>query len=175
MTPLTISGNLILASGTLGGNGAVSVAGSGSQFSGGTLSGNVTNAGTLTVSGTATDFLCGTLTNTGTIAVTGAGLIYAYAHDTSIINQAGATFDFQADASLSNAYGLYTGVSFTNSGTLQKSAGTGTSSISFPVTNAGGTVNDLSGTLDLAGRWHILRRRYLDRGDHSRGRHLHRG
>ena len=41
--PLTISGNLILASGTLGGNAAISVAGSGSQFSGGTLSGNVTN------------------------------------------------------------------------------------------------------------------------------------
>ena len=73
MAPLTISGNLILASGTLGGSGAISVAGSGSQFSGGTLSGNVTNAGTLTVAGSGTKALGGTLTNTGTIEVTGTG------------------------------------------------------------------------------------------------------
>ena len=44
--PLTIAGNLILASGTLSGNGAISVAGSGSQFSGSSLvagSGGFTN------------------------------------------------------------------------------------------------------------------------------------
>ncbi len=71
---LTVSGNLILASGTLGGNGAISVAGSGSQFTGGTLSGgNVTNSGTLTVSGSGSETLSGTLTNTGTIDVTGTG------------------------------------------------------------------------------------------------------
>ena len=82
--------------------------------------------------------------------MTGACLIYADAPGTSIINQAGATFDFQADASLSNAYGLYTGVSFTNSGILQKSAGTGTSSISFSLSNTG-TIEVDSGTLYQSG------------------------
>ena len=69
---LTISGNLILASGTLGGNGAISVAGTGSQISGGTVnagSGGLTNSGTITWAG---GTLNGTFTNVaaGTIDVT---------------------------------------------------------------------------------------------------------
>ena len=121
--PLTITGNLILASGTLGGNGAISVEGSDSQFSagtlaagsggftnggimtwaGGTLSGNVSNNGTLTISGSSV-ILNGTLTNSGTVDVTGAGTISVDPSDATINNQAGATFDFQADATLSNVY-----------------------------------------------------------------------
>ena len=140
---LTVSGNLILASGTLGGNGAVTVAGSGSQFSGGTLSGNFTNAGTLTVAGSGTETLGGTLTNTGTIDVTGTGNIDANANSTTIDNQAGATFNFQADAALSNPYGG-TGLSFSNAGLLEMTASTGMASISFPVTDTG-TLNATNG------------------------------
>ena len=74
---LTVSGNLILASGTLGGSGAISVAGSGSQFSGGTLSGTLTNTGTIDVTGTGTVAITGTIDG-GTVEVgTGTNLVLA--------------------------------------------------------------------------------------------------
>ncbi len=66
---LTISGNLTLASGTFGGNGAVSIAGAGSQYTGGSLGGNITDSGTLTIAGSQIRTFSGTLTNTGTIQV----------------------------------------------------------------------------------------------------------
>ena len=149
--PLTISGNLILASGTLGGSGAISVAGGGSQFSGGTLSGNVTNAGTLTVAGSRTKTLGGTLTNTGTIDVTGAGTIAPDASGATINNQAGAIFDFQAAATLSNydpGVG-YPGAVFNNAGMLEMTASSGISTIEFSL-NDTGTVDAASGTLSIA-------------------------
>ena len=95
--PLTISGNLILASGALGGSAAVSVAGSGSQFSGGTLSGNVTNLGTLTVT-TSGVALAGTLTNAGSIVVDTGVIVYqgSTSSGDSIVNEAGATLTFRA-------------------------------------------------------------------------------
>ncbi len=149
---LTISGNLILASGTLGGSGAISVAGSGSQFSGGTLGGNVTNAGTLTVSGSGSEYLGGTLTNTGTIDVTGSGAIYAYASNATINNQAGAVFDFESNGLLSNFYG-YANPTFNNAGTLEMTAGSGTSSVGFALNESGATSvlsNASAGTLSLS-------------------------
>ena len=70
-----------------------------------TFAGTLTNAGTLTISGSSV-ILDGTLTNTGTVDVTSAGTIYVEYDDATINNQAGATFDFQADATLSNVYYL---------------------------------------------------------------------
>ena len=118
------------------------------QWNAGNVAGNVTNAGTLTISGTSTLGLSGTLTNTETIFDTGTGTI-SCATGTQINNEQGATFNFQADASLENSNGA-TSTSFTNAGILEKSAGTGSSTISLPVTNTGSIAGD-SGTLQLTG------------------------
>ena len=146
--PLTISGNLILASGALGGSAALSVAGSGSQFSGGTLSGNVTNAGTLAISGNE-EYLAGALTNTGTIDVIGSGEVYAYASNATINNQAGAVFDFQSNGSVGNPYG-YANPTFNNAGTLEMTAGSGTATLAYSLSNTG-TVQVESSTLYESG------------------------
>ena len=145
---LSINGNLTLASGTINGNGTISAAGSGSEWSAGSLAGALTNAGTLTISGSSGLSLSGTLTNNGTILDTGPGTI-SCATGTQINNEQGATFNFQADASLENSNGA-TGTSFTNAGILEKSAGSGNSLISVFVSNTGTIAGD-SGTLQLTG------------------------
>ena len=86
----------------------------------------MTNAGTLAISGNE-EYLAGTLTNTGTIGVTGSGAIDAYGSNATINNQAGTIFDFQSNGSLGNPYG-YPSPTFNNAGTLEMTAGTGTSS-----------------------------------------------
>ena len=71
----------------------------------------------------------------------------------SIINQAGATFDLQGTANLSNAYingNVYDGGTFTNAGTLEKSTGTGTATIAYTLADTGAIVVD-SATLDPTG------------------------
>ena len=118
------------------------------QWNAGNVAGNVTNAGTLTISGSSTLGLSGTLTNTDTILDSGTGTVSANT-GTMITNEQGATFNFQADASLENSNGA-TGTSFTNAGILEKSAGIGSSTISLPVTNTGSIAGN-SGTLQLTG------------------------
>ena len=148
---LSLAGSLsttvvAIAGGTLAGTGTLA-AGSQATWSGGTLAGAVTNAGTLAISGNE-EYLAGTSTNTGTIDVTGSGAIYAYGSNATINNQAGAIFDFQSNGSLGNPYG-YPNPTFNNAGTLEMTAGTGTSSVGFTLNNTVGTVNALSGTLEL--------------------------
>ena len=59
----------------------------------------------------------------------------------TINNQAGATFDFQADATLSNVYfANWPPRPLNNAGTLETTAGSGTTTIEFPLNNSGGTV-----------------------------------
>ena len=144
--------NLTMSGGTLTGPGTLSAA-SQVTWTGGTLSGPLTNAGTITVAGTGYEGLTGTLTNTGTIADTGSGWIYPTANGVTITNQAGAVFDFQGNAWLFyyDPYNStsYSGLTFNNAGTLEKSAGTGTTTIDFTLNDTAGTVNALSGTLDL--------------------------
>jgi hypothetical protein len=66
----------------------------------------------------------------------------------TLVNSAGATLDVQSD---NMQIASYTGTNlFTNAGLLKKSAGTGTDSISVPMTNSG-TVEVDSGTLSLTG------------------------
>jgi RHS repeat-associated protein len=137
-TILTVGGGTLTGSGTLASGSAIT-------WSGGTIAGGLTNAGTLNVAGTGNMLLAGTLTNAGTIDVTGTGGIYAEAANTTINNQAGATFDFQADTSLN--YNGYT-TAFYNAGTLEKTAGTGTSYLTFPLADSGTAEVD-SGTLSL--------------------------
>jgi hypothetical protein len=145
----TIAGTLDVSGGELDSSVGLTVMGA-SNWSGGAIGGAVTNAGTMTVTGNGNHYLTGTLTNTGTIAVTGTGKIASEADNTTINNQAGATLDFQADASLANIF-ANTGTIFNNAGTLKKSAGTGTSSLGFNSLNDSGIVEADSGTLSLPG------------------------
>jgi hypothetical protein len=146
---LTVNGNFSLASGTVDGNGVLSMTGSGSSWSGGTLkpgSGGFTNSGTLTLSTHGTDYLdAGTLTNTGTINQSGSGKLLIQAQAT--LNNAG-TYDFTTDSIIQQAG--TTPDTFINSGTLEKTGGTGTSTIGSTLNNTG-TVKVLSGTLDVSG------------------------
>ena len=100
---LASGSQVTLSSGTVAGTltnaGTMDLTGTGAK----TLAGTLTNAGTLTISGSSV-ILNGTLTNSGTVDVTGAGTIYVDPGVVTINNQAGATFDFQADATLSNVY-----------------------------------------------------------------------
>ena len=84
--------------------------------------------------------MSGTLTNTGTILDTNTANITAGNAGnivTTINNEAGATFNFQADGSLDSFNGE-TNTSFNNAGTLEKSAGTGISTFLLPVNNTAG-------------------------------------
>ena len=142
----SLSTNIVtIAGGTLTGSGIIA-SGTQTTWTSGEVAGSLSNAGTLTVSGSVV-LLAGTLTNTGTIDVAGADTIYATASGTTIDNQAGGTFDFQADGSLSTDG--YSGTAFNNAGTLKKSAGARTSSVGFGTLNDSGTVEVDSGTLAI--------------------------
>jgi RHS repeat-associated protein len=118
------------------------------QWVGGTLAGTLTNQGTITAAGTGEMDLSGTLTNTGTIEVTGTGYIFSLTSGTTINNQSGAVFDFQSDAGLVQG----NAGSFDNGGTLEKTGGTGTSSVQFAVNSSGGTfTNTSTGSLRFSG------------------------
>jgi fibronectin-binding autotransporter adhesin len=69
--------------------------------------------------------------------------------DTTLINQVGATFNLTDDAAQIYAQSAGTDV-FENAGTLAKTGGIGTSTISVAITNTG-TIKSTSGILELAG------------------------
>ena len=102
------------------------------QWTGGAISipgsSTLTNvsAGVLTLSNTSVDTLegGGSLLNYGTMELTSAGGLQLENGSTLLNNEAGATFSFQADASVTAVSGSSP---FDNEGTIQKTAGTGTS------------------------------------------------
>ncbi len=145
---LTVTGNFTLASGMVGGTATLTASGSGSQWTGGTLNSTLANAGTLTLPGTSQLNLSGALDNTGTVAVTG-GATLVVSDNSTITNAAGATFDLASDGALYPTNGA-TGMVFNNAGTLEKTAGTGVSTVQLPVNNSGAIAGD-SGTLQLTG------------------------
>jgi len=128
----------------------------GGQFnwSGGTLTGNaltIATNGVLTTSGGGGKSLWNALTNAGTVTMTGSsGLSVDYSSANNrfgfIENLPGALWDLQNDQSLQNTFN--NGAYFRNAGTLRKSAGSGSSTISIPLLNTG-TVSALSGTIVL--------------------------
>lgn len=83
-----------------------------------------------------------TLNNYGTMILSGTNNL-RLGNLAIFSNEAGAVFDFQGDASVS---GVAPAGSFVNAGTLSKSGGSGTSSISVALANTG-IVNVSSGTL----------------------------
>jgi RHS repeat-associated protein len=146
-TDSSLSAAFSLSGGTLGGTGTVAVTGA-MTWTGGTMVG----AGTTRIAAGATLDIGGTqgvvigdtrqLRNDGTVTVSGASL---NPQGNPVITNAGL-FDFRSDGGVVN-----TGGAFINTGTLRKSAGTGTSLLEMDVSNAG-AVEVQSGTLSLMGR-----------------------
>ena len=105
------------------------------------------NQGALNLAGAAAMALGGggTLANRGTINQTGAGDLNLAV---TLANQANARYILQANSGITNAQAVST---FTNAGTLAKTAGTGTSRITGNVSVSNtGTVDVETGTLALA-------------------------
>ncbi len=155
------SGTVSLASGTLivGTGGATfNFPASMFQWSGGNINLNgktLTNTGTMALSnpgGTSVELVGGgTLANQGTINVTGTGGLTI---DSALDNQAGAVFNFQADATIRSDYGD----TLSNEGTITMTAATGTAALGDGTnsTDGGlnlvnnGVINVASGTLTIA-------------------------
>jgi hypothetical protein len=124
----------------------------GLQWTGGTLQarGGLTNSGTLTLMGN-DKALDGQLTNSGTILHKAGGTLYVNAEGT-ITNQAGATYDFREDGAAMAASGSNRTSIFNNLGTVLKSQGNGTATLSLGVFNntSPGKVDVQNGTLNLS-------------------------
>ena len=148
--PLSVgSGGLTLSGQTFWQSGNIDLAG-----------GNVTQGATLINTGTMTITvngpllqssngnganLGGELDNQGTIDQPSGG--YSVADSVTILNE--SIYDFTGDASL----GIYNGnanITNTAAGTIEKTSGTGTSTVSLPLNNHGGKIEADTGTLSLA-------------------------
>jgi uncharacterized repeat protein (TIGR03803 family) len=149
-SPLTVTGDFSLASGRFGGKGPVTVEGDLSQWTGGRIvvgAGGFTNTGSLYADTTTRNLVLtgsGTLTNDGTINVAGSNGIMLE-NGATLINAAKATLDFTGDGGLSQLGGG----SLTNAGTLEKTGGAGTSTVSSSLVNSG-AITVQTGTLALA-------------------------
>jgi hypothetical protein len=148
---VSVTGNYTLASGSFGGSGAVTIGGSANKWTGGQIdlgSGGFTNNGTLNADTTGGNLVltgAGTLTNDGTFTEAGTNSL-VLENSATLSNAAGATFDLTDDGSVSQSGGG----TFTNAGTLEKTAGTGASTIATTTLDNPGTVTVSSGTLDIA-------------------------
>ena len=116
--------------------------------------GNVTNLGTINLAG-ATDkgfYEDGTFYNESTLIQSGTGNLDLHSDNvspTTLVIEAGASYLIESDSGIDNGFGGATAV--VNSGTIRKTAGSGTSTllINGLLTNTG-TIEADSGTLDLA-------------------------
>jgi uncharacterized repeat protein (TIGR03803 family) len=148
---LTANGNFAMASGTLGGSGAVTVAGDAMRWTGGEIDlgpGGFTNTGVLNINTQAGDLVlsgAGTLTNDGTITEAGKNSL-VLENSATLDNAGGAIFDLIANRGVSQS-GDGT---FTNAGTLEKAGGTGTCTIATTSLDNTGTVEVASGTLHIS-------------------------
>ncbi len=154
------TGRFVLSSGALGGNATVTV-GAGSAFSwtGGALIGSATlqiaPGAQLTIEGAATKHLYHgssgsgghVLANAGVATWLGTGNLLG-GDGAGIVNQSGGLFDIRGDASVGYA-GFGNALTFSNAGTLRKSAGTLTT-FHQPLLNSG-DIEVTSGTLAIAG------------------------
>jgi len=129
------------------------------DFDGINLQGNtLTNAGSLTLISPYTASLYasingsgnqgGTLINQGTIIQRGGGDL-EIDDSVQLQNQAGATYDFTSDGSIT---GGTAGFVMSNAGTVEKTGGIQTSEIEVPFSNLNGTVVADSGWLQISGQ-----------------------
>jgi uncharacterized repeat protein (TIGR03803 family) len=149
-SPLSVTGDFGLESGLFGGKGAVTIGGRLSQWTGGRLivgAGGFTNTGTLYADTTARSLVlagAGTLTNDGTIYEAGTNTIMLE-NGATLRNAAGATLDLTDNGGVSQSISG----TFTNAGTLEKTGGTGTSTVSSSLVNSG-QITVETGTLAVA-------------------------
>jgi uncharacterized delta-60 repeat protein len=154
----TLNGTIHLKGGAVWAN----AAGATLTWTGGTLDasgGTFTNGGTMTLSGVGIVTLSGTLTNNGKLSQTAAGTL-KLSGGATLANSTKGTVNITADAAIS-------GGTIANSGTLEKTAGTGTTAISSALNNTGkvyvdsgevtisGAVAQVSGSTLKAGIWQI--------------------
>jgi hypothetical protein len=113
----------------------------------------LTNNGTLNLKNSNFDYLGfgGTVQNNGTINQEGGVLALVGNGNVALTfnNAAGAVYDFQSDSSIVS--GGFDGGMIFNSGTIEKTAGVGTSLVGQPLINTGGTLDAASGTLGISG------------------------
>nr|MBA3240670.1 right-handed parallel beta-helix repeat-containing protein [Acidobacteriota bacterium] len=151
--PSALSANSILnlSGGTINGAGSLTVNGLMNWTAGtvGLTALNIPATKSLNISGAGAKTLSGALNNAGTVTWGGAGDI-AFNSGT-ITNAAGATFDIQTDADLTDTDGVGTPAVFNNAGTLRKSAGAATTNFGTIALNNSGTVEALAGTLGVTG------------------------
>jgi hypothetical protein len=129
---LTLSGTDTFAGATIDGNGAIV-----------TAKGSITGVNSFTLGGTDIWENFGTVGEVGNLAI-GDGSLNAAA----FFNEKGATFKFQNDSSI--MIGAAFGSSFLNLGTLEVTAGTGTSQVQAVTTDTG-TIIVQSGTIEFLG------------------------
>jgi hypothetical protein len=156
----TLNSTLAMSNGTLAAQGVLNLNDL-FTWSGGTLNGtgHIEADGGLLISGSSGQVLTGsqTLENSGGATWTGTGF-FQILGDGVFNNLAGATFDDHTDASIGSP-SIFTGAgTFNNAGMFVKSAGTGVTYATQLTINNSGTVEAMSGTLDLAGAHDAARR-----------------
>jgi hypothetical protein len=140
--------------GTLTGTGTLTITGTGSQWTGGTMTGGGTTeiaaGGDLTVAGNLRKHLGDrTIVNEGTLIEASTGDLVDL-DGAAILNNIGI-FDIQSDTAWKNYAGAAGTLTLNNSGTITKSAGTGTFTFANTTFNNTGVVTVTSGVLDIAG------------------------
>ncbi|HEX3624285.1 MAG TPA: polymorphic toxin-type HINT domain-containing protein [Verrucomicrobiae bacterium] len=151
----TVSGTLTCSGTTVPGSWMV-LGGGTLNWSGGVISGPLTvgSNGVLNVGGVSTIYLQNILTNEGTVNYSSTSAFYVQNNNGGLLgtidNMPGAVWDFLNDPGSINCY--YCGGSevFNNAGTVEKSGGTGISSINMLFYNTG-TLNGLTGTIYFSG------------------------
>src|SRR5206468_2808705 len=132
--------------GTLNANGAINAAG-GFSWTAGTLGGTagLSNSGTLDLGSGGTKTINTTLTNTATLTITGSQNV-SLGLSGVIVNQAGATIDWQTTAALTGSG------SVSNFGTFKRTTSALGMTIGVAFTNqSGGLVDAQSGTINFNG------------------------
>src|SRR5579859_3746733 len=144
ITNLTLSGATLSSTNTVTGT---------FIWNSGTINGplTITNGGVLNISGSVT--LENVLTNAGTVTMTGPAYLTLYNNTNNwlgkIYNLASGLWDIQTNATIACGY-CQGNEFFNNAGTLRKSQGSATASISIAFTNINaGMVTDLVGTLSF--------------------------
>jgi uncharacterized repeat protein (TIGR03803 family) len=148
---LSVTGGFTLASGSIGGGGAMTIASGTNYWTGGEIlvgAGGLTNTGSLYADTTGGNLVltgAGTLTNTGTINEVGTSSLLLE-NTATLSNASGATFDLTDNGSVSQSGGG----TFTNAGTVEKTGGTGTSTVATTTLDNPGTVTVGAGTLAIS-------------------------
>ena len=169
-SPLSVTGDFTLASGSFGGSGAVTIAGSASQWTGGQIdvgSGGFTNTGTLSADTTGGNLVltgAGTLVNSGTITETG-GESLVIENGATLNNAKGATFDLTDNANVAQGGSGGTLTIRRHFGENRRHRhvnpqrrtlnNTGTVMVKSGTVSVTGTVTQITGSTLTAGTWDV--------------------